>query len=51
MDMLGALGGVSVVALFLVKDKFRPAVFALWSMVAGTMYIHEHSAELMAVFN
>jgi len=39
--MLGALGGVSIVALILVRDEFRPTVFLLWLMFAAVAWMHE----------
>lgn len=38
--MLGALGGMSVVALILNRDEFKPSVFLTWLLAALTMFIH-----------
>jgi hypothetical protein len=40
--MLGALGGITIVALVLLRDRFRLPVFVMWLMAALTMWFHEH---------
>lgn len=40
IGMLGALGGVSVVALILNRSEFRPAVFVFWLLFAVVAWAH-----------
>jgi hypothetical protein len=46
-DMLGALGGISAVALVLSRNGFRPSVFAFWLLFAIVAWMHTHGVPVL----
>jgi len=44
--MLGALGGTTIIALILNRNRFKPAVFTVWLMSAVIMWLHEFGVNL-----
>lgn len=47
--MLGFLGGISVVALFLMRNEFKPAMFFMWAVAAGVGWFHAHGSAFCGV--